>query len=433
MKKILVAVCIAVSIMLISGCGSSREDTEGNDKMSGTLTFAIWDDNLNEVMESNHMVEKFQKKYPDIEIEIEKIKDDSEYWNIMEMRAAANQLPDLMLNKTFTLSRFQEDMVDLKDAKAAENNMWAKEYAIDGRVLGIPMTSGYEYVYYWKDMFEQAGVEVPATWEEFQAAAEKLQDFYGEEEGFAALACGLKDEWTDYPYMEFMPALESGNGENWDDMAKQDMPFSEGTDIFQAYQKVERLFSSGALGPNPLNQGNNQATQLFAKRKAAMIALGDWGLQYIKNETEDLSGLGTFYLPVREGREEPFYVIVQPDNFLGITTHSEHQEAAEAFVEWFYSEDWYPEYIQSITAASSMSNFPKDKDPVLAEADELCPDRKMVFYNGGGSDFTAIQNEIIFDYKKLGAEMAAEEFDFKKRMEELNARWAEARKKLNIN
>lgn len=401
--------------------------------MSGTLTFAIWDDNLNEVMESNHMVEKFQEKYPDIEIEIEKIKDDSEYWNIMEMRAAANQLPDLMLNKTFTLSRFQEDMVDLKDAKAAENNMWAKEYAIDGRVLGIPMTSGYEYVYYWKDMFEQAGVEVPTTWEEFQAAAEKLQDFYGEKEGFAALACGLKDEWTDYPYMEFMPALESGNGENWDDMAKQDMPFSEGTDIFLAYQKVERLFSSGVLGPNPLNQGNNQATRLFAKHKAAMIALGDWGLQYIKNETEDLSGLGAFYLPVREGREEPFYVIVQPDNFLGITAHSEHQEAAQAFVEWFYSEDWYPEYIQSITAASSMSNFPKDKDPVLAEADELCPDRKMVFYNGGGSDFTAIQNEIIFDYKKLGAEMAAEEFDFKKRMEELNARWAEAREKLNIN
>lgn len=29
------------------------------------------------------------------------------------------------------------------------------------------------------------------------------------------LACGLKDEWPDYPCMEFMPALESGNGQNW--------------------------------------------------------------------------------------------------------------------------------------------------------------------------------------------------------------------------
>lgn len=432
MKKSMVMAYVIVFMLCVAGCGKSHEDTARNDKMSGTLSFAIWDDNLNEVMESNHMVEKFQKKYPDIEIEIEKIKDDSEYWNIMEMRAAAEQLPDVMLNKTFTLSRFQDDMVDLKDTKAAAGSLWAEEYAIDGKVLGIPMTSGYEYVYYWKDMFEEAGVEVPQSWGEFQEAAERLQKHYGGEEGFAALACGLKDEWTDYPYMEFMPALESGNGRNWDSMAGQDAPFSKGSDIFKAYQKVSGLFTSGALGKNPLNQGNNQATFLFAERKAAMIALGDWGLQYIKNATDDISNLGAFYLPVRDSREDPFYVIVQPDNFLGITAHSEHQEAARAFVEWFYSEEWYPEYLESITASSAMSGFPKEKDPVLSEADSLCPDRKMVLYDGGGAAFDAIQNEIMFDYKKLGVELAAEGFDLEKRMAELNAKWAAAKEKLNL-
>ncbi len=432
MKKWIIAACVFSFMIYMPGCGKDQEGTEKNDKMSGTLTFAIWDDNLNEVMESNHMVEKFQERYPDIEIEIEKIKDDSEYWNIMEMRAAANQLPDVMLNKTFTLSRFQDDMVDLRDTKAAAGSMWAMEYAIEGKVLGIPMTSGYEYVYYWKDMFEEAGVGVPTTWKEFQETAEDLQKYYGGADDFAALACGLKDEWTNYPYMEFMPALESGNGKNWDTMVQEDAPFSEGTDVYRAYQKVESLFASGVLGKNPLNHGNNQATRLFAERKAAMIALGDWGLQYIRNETDDTSDLGTFYLPVRENTADPFYVIVQPDNFLGITVHSERQEAARAFVEWFYSEDWYPEYIKQITAASAMTEFPKEKDPVLSEADELCPDRQMVLYDGGGTEFDAIQNEIIFDYKKLGAEMAAEGFDFEKRMRELNAKWADAKKKLKL-
>ena len=50
-----------------------------------------------------------------------------------------------------------------------------------------------------------------------------------------------------------------------------------------------------------------------------------------------------------------------------------------------------------------MTNFPKEKDPILAEADNAQPDMEMVMYDGGGDDFQAIQNETAFDYKKLGA------------------------------
>ncbi|HCL01181.1 MAG TPA: sugar ABC transporter substrate-binding protein, partial [Lachnoclostridium phytofermentans] len=240
------------------------------------------------------------KEYPNIEIEVEKIKDDSEYWNAMKMRASANQLPDIMFNKPFTLSRFKDYLLDLTSTKACENNELASGYAINGKVLGIPMTSGYEYVYYWKDLFKEAGVLVPTTWGEFEEVAKKLQEFYGKDDpNFMAIACGLKDEWPDYPYMEFMPALESGNGQNWNLMATQDAPFAEGNDINKAYNKIYSLFTSGVLGKDPLGLGNDQVTSLFAVKKAAIIALGDWGLQNIKNGAEDISQLGTFYLPTR--------------------------------------------------------------------------------------------------------------------------------------
>ena len=96
---------------------------------------------------------------------------------------------------------------------------------------------------------------------------------------------------------------------------------------------------------------------------------------------------------------------------MGVTTHSKNPEAAKAFVEWFYSEDWYPEYLAYISSSSSMTNFPKEKDPILAEADTLCKDKQIITYDGGGDDFTAIQNETTFDYKKLGAEMLTGNFD----------------------
>ena len=215
-------------------------------------------------------------------------------------------------------------------------------------------------------------------------------------------------------------------------MAKQDEPFAEGTDINKAYKKINNLFTSGVLGKDPLGIGNDQATSLFCAKDAAIIALGDWGKQNIENGTEDISGLGTFYLPTRDTKEDPFNVIVQGDSFMGVTTHSKNQEAAKAFVEWFYSEEWYPDYLDYITSASSMKNFPKEKDPVLAEADELCPDAQIVMYGGSGDDFTAIQNETTFDYKKLGAEMLTEGFDLDEKFAELNKKWTGAREKLEI-
>ena len=231
MKKRVIATVLAcvMGMGLLTGCGSTADSsttnnsaateskTEGtaaasNEDLSGTITFTIWDNNLNDFIESNDMVGKFQEKYPDIDIEIEKIKDDSEYWNAMKMRASANQLPDVMFNKTFTLARFKEYLLDLSDTEAAKNNELAAGYAIDGKILGIPMTSGYEYVYYWKDMFKEAGVEVPTTWGEFEDAAKTLQDYYGKDNAnFMAIALvkGCQNPELAQLFVEYMISDET--------------------------------------------------------------------------------------------------------------------------------------------------------------------------------------------------------------------------------
>ena len=79
-----------------------------------------------------------------------------------------------------------------------------------------------------------------------------------------------------------------------------------------------------------------------------------------------------------------------------------------------------------------MTTFPKEKHEVLKEADELCPDKVLVMYDGGGDDFIAIQNDVTFDYKKLGAQMVTKDFDLNATFEELNAKWKSAREKLGI-
>lgn len=437
-KKVLAALlCAAMVATSLVGCGGSdgKESgkKDGESELPGELVIALWDNRTMELFESLDLEGRFQELYPDVTLEFEKLKDDTEYWNAMKMRAAANQVPDVMFNKTFTLSRFKEYLVDISDLKAVEDNKVASGYAVDDKILGIPLTMSSEYVYYWKDMFKEAGVEVPDTWAELEEISKKLQDYYGKDNGdYMAFAIGGKDEWTTYPFAEFMPSLISGNGQNWNTMAGQDEPFAEGTDVNTAFKKIDSLFSSGVFGKDPLGLSNDQAYNLFATKQSSIIAAGARALKSFKDTAESTDELGTFYLPVRDDESEPFRTVTQGDLFLSVTSHCENPELAKAFVEFCFSEDWYPDHIKSIPDDSASKTFTKEKDPILAQADELQPDAEIVMYDGGGDDFQALVAETTFDYKKLGAQMLIPDFDLDEALNELNTKWKAAREKLEI-
>lgn len=437
-KKVLAALlCAAMVATSLVGCGGSdgKESgkKDGESELSGELVIALWDNRTMELFESLDLEGRFQELYPDVTLEFEKLKDDTEYWNAMKMRAAANQLPDVMFNKTFTLSRFKEYLVDISDLKAVEDNKVASGYAVDDKILGIPLTMSSEYVYYWKDMFKEAGVEVPDTWAELEEVSKKLQDYYGKDNGdYMAFAIGGKDEWTTYPFAEFMPSLISGNGQNWNTMAGQDEPFAEGTDVNTAFKKIDSLFSSSVFGKDPLGLSNDQAYNLFTTKQSSIIAAGARALKSFKDTAESTDELGTFYLPVRDDESEPFRTVTQGDLFLSVTSHCENPELAKAFVEFCFSEDWYPDHIKSIPDDSASKTFTKEKDPILAQADELQPDAEIVMYDGGGDDFQALVAETTFDYKKLGAQMLIPDFDLDEALNELNTKWKAAREKLEI-
>ena len=437
-KKVLAALlCAAMVATSLVGCGGSEGKEsgkkDGESELSGELVIALWDNRTMELFESLDLEGRFQELYPDVTLEFEKLKDDTEYWNAMKMRAAANQLPDVMFNKTFTLSRFKEYLVDISDLKAVEDNKVASGYVVDDKILGIPLTMSSEYVYYWKDMFKEAGVEVPDTWAGLEEVSKKLQDYYGKDNGYyMAFAIGGKDEWTTYPFAEFMPSLISGNGQNWNTMAGQDEPFAEGTDVNTAFKKIDSLFSSGVFGKDPLGLSNDQAYNLFATKQSSIIAAGARALKSFKDTAESTDELGTFYLPVRDDESEPFRTVTQGDLFLSVTSHCENPELAKAFVEFCFSEDWYPDHIKSIPDDSASKTFTKEKDPILAQADELQPDAEIVMYDGGGDDFQALVAETTFDYKKLGAQMLIPDFDLDEALNELNTKWKAAREKLEI-
>ena len=70
-------------------------------------------------------------------------------------------------------------------------------------------------------------------------------------------------------------------------------------------------------------------------------------------------------MPVRDSQTDPFYIITQGDSFMGMTVTSDITEIAKDFIDFYFSDVWYPDYINSIGDESTMINFPKEKDSVL--------------------------------------------------------------------
>lgn len=423
-----------------SASGQSTQEAQGSQTaeavdrdISCTLTLATWDVAAAKTFEELDLEGRFQELYPNVEIDIEEFNAEPEYFNSMKIRSSAAELPDLMFHKSDSMNQYAEYLTDLSDTEAGKNNQLAAQYAVNGSVLGIPDRMASDYVYYWTDLFEEAGVEVPVTWGEFVEAGEKLQAHFGAQDpDFGAICMGAKDAWPTYPLMEYGPAAESGNGYYWDAMTKEDAPFAEGTAIHTVYGKINSLFQKGVLGKDPLGITYDQSRALFAKKKGAMMLNSPMFLTAYKADGYDAEGIRTFYLPFRDNASDDFNLVTQGDCFLSVTKHSENPQVARAFLEFYFSEAWYPDYINSISSDSTMTPFPKDLDPVFQTASQLQPDVKYVTYGAGESDFINMVSETKFDCKQLGVEMLTEGFDFDSRCEALNQTWAEARAKLNL-
>ena len=59
-----------------------------------------------------------------------------------------------------------------------------------GSIYGVPMEQDLMGVYYNKDLFAAQGIDIPTTYAEFQAAADKFKDA-----GIVPIAFGNRDRW----------------------------------------------------------------------------------------------------------------------------------------------------------------------------------------------------------------------------------------------
>lgn len=159
---------------------------------------------------------------------------------------------------------------------------------VKGVLTGIPIVTEQEVLYYRKDLFEAAGLEVPKTLDELKAAAEKLTDAGNEVYGFVAR--GQRSPLV----TQFSSFLYSFGGDWFDSEGNATVNTPEALAAMDLYSTLLRDYGP----PGTLNMSWPQAVAVFAQGKAAMYtdasSIFPNLLDPEKSEVADKTGVAVF-------------------------------------------------------------------------------------------------------------------------------------------
>ena len=126
------------------------------------------------------IIDKFNEENPDIVIEMNTVPDPG---TVLTSRISSGDIP-VIFSDYPTQTQFKQKVAngyvqDLSDQEFLSNvnesslEMTKQE---DGGYYALPYSRNYIGVYYNQQIFEDNGIEIPTTWEEFLAVCDKLKE-----------------------------------------------------------------------------------------------------------------------------------------------------------------------------------------------------------------------------------------------------------------
>ncbi|MDO5136560.1 MAG: extracellular solute-binding protein [Eubacteriales bacterium] len=261
-----------------------------------------------------------------------------EYDGKLNALIMAEQTPDVYICNpgpnmdVYVNGGFAADLTDILTNQEAE---WYDTFTegifermtYDGKIYAVPTNFAAACVYYNTEMFEEVGVEPPATYDELLDVCQKLQDA-----GYTPISCSAGTAWCLSMIAGYMMdrqgvdlAAIADHTANWTD-----------ENCVEAANKLLAL--SKFFQPTAAGDSNDQATANFYNGEAAMLVQGSWAIGQINGSNPDFEPkCGVFQFPGIEGANDPNRMIVKTDNLLMSST-TEHQDAAIALMKMFTDE-----------------------------------------------------------------------------------------------
>ncbi|WP_210505969.1 ABC transporter substrate-binding protein [Naasia sp. SYSU D00057] len=366
MRTAAAVVTLATASLSLAGCASAASGDAG----SGTkVTIASWyEDNVigTSIDAANAALES-----DDITLEYTQIPLD-QYNTWLSTQLASGEGPDIIMDgASFPARVAAGNLVDISDETVVTNfteEGLALATDADGNVYGVPSYGWFSGVFYNKDLFEQAGVEVPTTFDEFLDASDKLKAA-----DITPLAAGLAD--SDKAIHSLMGYLENAYYRNGEGSPEVDTDFAYGEATLDGnwndpLEEWSKLIDHGVLTPEMVGVPLSQSLAEFTDGKAAMYISGAWDYQAIKDAGLDFG----MFSHVGNAADNQ-WLLGGPAASMGVNVDSKNPDAAMKALEALASEDAMQAIVDANPGAFSYYNgvegdFPAEYElvaPLLAE------------------------------------------------------------------
>jgi raffinose/stachyose/melibiose transport system substrate-binding protein len=353
MKKTIALVAASVlSVSMLSACGNS-ESASGD----GTVKIEFFHHKREGMETINKLIEKFEEENPDIDVEQASPPEPS---TVLRTRLSKNDVPDIIgVGGDMTYSDLSHAglLTDLSNDPLIEKVQPAyvqmlKDVSGLEEVFAVPFATNAVGVIYNLAIFEELGLEVPQTWDEFIAVAEKVQDA-----GKIPFYHTYKDAWTTLPSFNALAA--NTQGEDFYSELNEGNVLA-GERYKEAAEKMVQLAEFGHK--NQQGVGYNDGNTAFANGEAAMYLQGVWALPEIKKANPDIQ-LGVFPFPATNNPEE-IKLVSGVDLLFAPSAASKHPEEVKKFIEFMTEDENAKQYIQEQNAFSALNGITQD-DPTV--------------------------------------------------------------------
>lgn len=287
----------------------------------------------------------------------------------------------------------------------------------DGKTYGIPVMTEREIVYYNKELFEKANVEIPNTLDELMEAARALND---PANGIAGIA--IRGRGHD-AVTQFSGFLYSFGGDFIKD-GKAVINTPEAIQAFQFYGDLLRNYGP----PGVLNMGWVETQSLFTQGRAAMRIDADSQFGFAMDPKSSLihDKLGFFTFPAGPAGAVPYNIVAW---CLGISSGSQNKDAAWEFIKWSMGKEMDKKAALNGNPSTRMStwanpdaivNFPKELVSVINETNPIARGIDRPFMINVGEARTIIGNVIMEAIAGRDVEAAANaaNIEFQKLLDE---------------
>ncbi len=353
--KLLTALLLGSSMLATAGIARAADVTLNIESWRND-DLGIWQDKL---------IPAFEAKNPGIKVTFSPSAP-TEYDAALGAKLQAGSAGDLITCRPFDKSLelyTKGNLTDLTTLPGMENfspvakAAWTTD---DGKAtFCVPMASVIHGFIYNKDAFDQLGIKVPETRDEFFAALDKIKA----DGTYVPMAMGTKDLWeaATMGYQNIGPNYWKGE-EGRLALIKGEQKLTD-PDWVAPFQELAKW--KPYLGDGFEAQTYPDSQNLFTLGRAAIYPAGSWEISVFNSQAQ--FKMGAFPPPV-EKAGDTCYISDHTDIGIGLNAASKHAEQAKTFLSWVASPEFASIYANALPGFFSLNSTPvKMEDPLAQE------------------------------------------------------------------